>query len=108
MQLDLLRRLKSPDSQSHQAAFGASHFAATSTSEAPCAVTACPSAKQSFRIPRSRMFIAALVSAQPGCESLCGDVVVGIHDHDHTIGGKIGRATSHPHVPTDSSLRTHA
>jgi len=29
--VDLLRRLKSPDSQSHYAAFGASHFAATST-----------------------------------------------------------------------------
>jgi hypothetical protein len=31
--VDLLRRLKSPDSQSHYAAFGASHFAATSTSD---------------------------------------------------------------------------
>src|ERR1035437_6882623 len=31
--VDLLRRLKSPDSQNHYAAFGASHFAATSTSD---------------------------------------------------------------------------
>src|ERR1035437_5836292 len=31
--VDLLRRLKSPDSQSHYAAFGASHFAATPTSD---------------------------------------------------------------------------
>src|SRR5674476_1423841 len=31
--VDLLRRLKSPDSQSHYAAFGASHRAATSTSD---------------------------------------------------------------------------
>src|ERR1035437_9947583 len=60
--VDLLRRLKSPDSQSHYAAFGASHFAATSTSEAPCAVTACPSAKPSFRIPRSRIQTDAVIS----------------------------------------------